>query len=263
MIEAIKLSLSLVRQKKPLILCLTNYVTMDFMANCILALGAAPLMSESIDEIQELVTISQSVYLNIGTLNSIFLERACFAAQAANSLHKPIILDPVGSGASQLRTTAAQALLPLASVIRGNASEIISLSGAIGHTQGVETSQTVQVAIEGATSLAQTLQKIIVISGPEDFITDGRQNQTLNFGSNLMPFVTGMGCSMTAVLSAFVASDSNHYKAATHATAFFGLCGQLAHQQTKAPGSFKSALIDNLFNPDWDFFENALQRGSQ
>lgn len=256
MINNIKSSFLSIAQQKPLVLCLTNYVTVDFVANSLLALGAAPLMSESKDEIEELVTISQAIYLNIGTLNDIFLDRAVLAAKIAYSLGKPVILDPVGAGASRLRTSSASQLMSFASVVRGNASEIMTLSGAYGATKGVETSHTVQTAIDNANSLAQSLDKIIIISGPEDFVTDGKQSQILRFGSNLMPRITGMGCAMTAVLSAFVANNQNHYQAAVHATAYFGLCGQLAHQQTKAPGSFKQAFIDNLFNPNWDFFSS-------
>lgn len=260
MIKQIQSSLSLLREKKPLVLCLTNYVTMDFVANSLLALGAAPLMSESIEEIEELVSISHALYLNIGTLNNVFLERAIFAAKIANSLNKPVILDPVGAGASKLRTSAALALLPLANIVRGNASEIISLSGASGSTKGVESSHPVEQAMTIGNALAQNLGKVIVISGPKDFITNGKQSQALPFGSSLMPLITGMGCTMTAVLSAFISDDSDHFQAAIHATAYFGLCGQLAHQQSEVPGSFKQAFINNLFHPDWDYFASACNR---
>ncbi|MCL9683493.1 hydroxyethylthiazole kinase [Legionella maioricensis] len=258
MIEQIKSSLLVLREKKPLVLCLTNYVTMDFMANSLLALGAAPLMSESIEELEELVSISQALYINIGTLNSVFMERAIFAAKIANSLNKPVILDPVGSGASKLRTSAALQLLPLANIVRGNASEIISLSGANGSTKGVESMHPVEKAMTVANSLAKDLGKIIVISGPKDFITDGNQTQTLPFGSNIMPLITGMGCTMTAVISAFTANNSNLFQAATYATAYFGLCGQLAHHQSEVPGFFRQEFINNLFHPDWTYFVDAF-----
>lgn len=254
MIERIKSSFLQINQQKPLILCLTNYVTMDLMANSLLALGAAPLMSESMEELEELVSISQVVYINIGTLNDIFMERAVYAGQIANSLKKPVILDPVGSGASKLRTSASTKLLSLANIIRGNASEIISLSGLNGVTKGVETAHQVENAIDTAVSLAQIHRKTVVISGPEDFVTDGIQSHTLPFGSPLMPLITGMGCTMTAVLSAFVAVNPNHFEASSAATAYFGLCGQLTHLQTQAPGSFRQAFIDNLYQPDWDYF---------
>lgn len=257
MIEQIKSSLVQLKQKKPLVLCLTNFVTMDFIANSLLSLGAAPLMSESIEEIEELVSISHALYINIGTLNNVFMERAIFAAKIANSLNKPVILDPVGSGASKLRTAAALELLPLANIVRGNASEIISLSGASGSSKGVESSHPVEQAMSIGKKLAQNLSKIIVISGPEDFITDGNKSQTLPFGSDLMPLITGMGCTMTAVLSAFVSDSSDHFLSVTQATAYFGLCGQQANQHTKEPGSFKQAFLNTLFHPDWDYFSNA------
>ncbi|EHL32725.1 hydroxyethylthiazole kinase [Legionella drancourtii] len=259
MIEQVKSTLTQIKQVKPLVLCLTNYVTMDLMANSLLALGAAPLMSESKREIEELVTISQAVYINIGTLNKRFIERALFAAEIANFLNKPVILDPVGAGASKLRTSAALELLPLAQIVRGNASEIISLTGATGTSKGVETSDPVLKAISSAEALAQSHNKIIVISGPEDYVTDGKQAQTLTFGACLMPLITGMGCTMTAVLSAFVACNSEHFQAAVQATAYFGLCGQLSYQQAKAPAAFRQVFIDNLFHPDWDFFTRAAE----
>jgi len=259
MINQIKSTLDQVKQNKPLVLCLTNYVTMDLMANGLLALGAVPLMSESREELEELITISQAVYINIGTLSHAFMERAFISAKIANILNKPVILDPVGAGASKLRTSAAMELLPLADLIRGNASEIIALNGAASATKGVESTDPVQKAIKSAQSLAQEHNKIIVISGPEDFVTDGKQEQILTFGSHLMPLITGMGCTMTAVLSAFMACNPDHFQAALHATAYFGLCGQLTHQHAKAPASFRHAFIDNLFNPDWDFFTHATK----
>lgn len=231
---------------------------MDFVANGLLATGGTPLMSESIDELRELLSISQALYINIGTLDNAFIDRALTAAEIAHSLQKPVILDPVGAGASKLRTEAALKLLNYAHVIRGNASEIIALSGSIKTTKGVEAVHAVQSAVSNAKTLALTLNKIIVVSGPQDFITDGQQSTTLDYGSYLMPLVTGMGCTMTAVLSAFVADDSDYFTAALHATAYFGLCGQLTQEKTKAPGTFKQQFIDSLYQPDWTFFERAL-----
>lgn len=258
MIEHIKSSLEHLRETKPLILCLTNYVTMDLMANSLLALGAAPLMCESIEEIEELLYISHALYINTGTLNPMFLERALFAATIANSMNKPTILDPVGAGASTLRTSAALQLLPLVQLIRGNASEIISLSGAHGATKGVESVHSVENAMKIGATLAYNLKKIIVISGPTDYLTQGNDHLNLAFGSHLMPLVTGMGCALTAVISAFVSNASNHFEAAVYATAYFGLCGQLAQQQSTVPGFFKQAFINNLFQPNWDYFSSEL-----
>ncbi|KTD68848.1 MULTISPECIES: hydroxyethylthiazole kinase [Legionella] len=262
MLAQIQSTVSLLKKQKPLILCLTNYVTMDFMANSLLAIGAAPLMSESREEIEELVHLSQAIYVNIGTLNDPFMERALFAAQIANSIGKPLILDPVGAGASTLRTSSAMKLLPYAQIIRGNASEIISLAGSNGMTKGVESADSVTTAIQSAHLLAQS-QTTIVVSGPKDFITNGVQNKILPFGSSFMPLITGMGCTMTAVLSAFIACHSDYFQAALQATAYFGLCGQLAHEQAKAPASFKQVFIDNLFHPDWSLMSQTIERVSQ
>ncbi len=231
------------------------------MANSLLALGAAPLMSESVDEIEELIHLSQAVYINIGTLNDAFMDRARLAANIANSIGKPLIMDPVGAGASKLRTAAAMELFPYAQVIRGNASEIISLAGANGSTKGVESSDPVTKAINSAHILAQS-HKTVVISGPEDFITNGVDENLLPFGSNLMPLITGMGCTMTAVLSAFVACHANHYHAAIQATAYFGLCGQLAHDRVKTPATFKEVFINNLFEPDWSSMSKVVAEHS-
>ncbi|CAM2795527.1 hydroxyethylthiazole kinase [Legionella steigerwaltii] len=262
MLDQIQSTITLLKKQKPLILCLTNYVTMDFMANSLLALGAAPLMSESREEIEELANLSQAIYVNIGTVDDVFMEKALFAAQVANSIGKPLILDPVGAGASKLRTSSAMKLLPYAQVIRGNASEILSLAGSNGTTKGVESADTVTTAIQSAQLLAQS-QKTVVISGPEDFITNGIENKILPFGSSFMPLITGMGCTMTAVLSAFIACHSDYFQATIQATAYFGLCGQLAHKQANAPASFKQAFIDNLFHPDWSLMSQTIERVSQ
>lgn len=232
---------------------------MEFMANSLLALGAAPLMSESKDELEELIHLSAAVYINLGTLNEAFMERAILAAQIANSLNKPLILDPVGAGASTLRSFAAKQLLTFAQIIRGNASEIMALAGAQNTTKGVEANDPVLNAIHSARLLAKQHQKIIIISGPDDFITDGMQEFHLSFGSDLMPLITGMGCTMTAVLSAFVAVNPDWLQASVQAAAYFSLCGQQAHQQAQSPALFKQQFIDNLFNPDWDFFSRCAE----
>jgi hydroxyethylthiazole kinase len=263
MLEQIQSTLSMIKQEKPLILCLTNYVTMDFMANSLLALGAAPLMSESSEELEALIHISQVLYINLGTLNQAFLERAEQAAKIANRLKKPIILDPVGAGASPLRTTAALNLLPLVQIVRGNASEIMALSGALGATKGVETTDTVENAIQAATALARQHKQIIIISGPKDYLTDGQQSCNLPYGSKLMPLITGMGCTMTAILGAFAAIHPISFQALTQGTAFFGLCGQWAQQQTQTPGSFKIKFIDALYEPDWTWFDQTLSADKQ
>lgn len=247
------------RQTKPLVLCLTNFVTMDFMANSLLALGAAPLMSQSMDEIEELVTISHVVNINLGTLDQAFYERAFEAAKLAKTQKKPVVLDPVGAGASHLRTSAAKSFLPYADIIRGNASEILALSDEAADTKGVESSRSVNQAMSAARELAVLPAKVMVVSGPVDFITDGRQAINLPFGSPLMPLVTGMGCTLTAVIAAFAAIGLSTYQAALLATAYFGLCGQLTQHKTQGPGAFRQVFIDRLYKPDWEIFSEWIE----
>lgn len=247
------------REIKPLVLCLTNVVTMDFVANCLLALGAAPLMSQSLDELEELVSISHAVYINIGTLDQAFCTRALEASRLASLQSKPVILDPVGAGASRLRTGMAHSLFPFATIIRGNASEILALANEENTTKGVETSHSVSQASLAAKHLAQRLKNTVVVSGPVDLITDGSLELNLPFGSAMMPLVTGMGCALTAVMAAFASLNLNPYKASILATAYFGLCGQQSFQQTQELGTFKLNFINALFKPNWTLLNGFFQ----
>ena len=236
-----------IKQHKPIILCLTNYVTMDFMANSLLALGAAPIMSCDDTELEELINISHAINLNMGTLDGAFISRCQTAVKIAQQNNKPIILDPVGAGASHIRTQSAKTLMPFADIIRGNASEIMALADMQTQTAGVESTQTTHMAKESADLLAKQLHNTVIVSGKEDYVTDGQRQETLQFGSSLMPFITGMGCTLTAVVAAFRAIQADSYDAARFATAFFGLCGNIAEQKAKAPGSFRTAFIDALY----------------
>lgn len=237
-----------IRANKPIILCLTNMVTMDFMANSLLALGAAPIMSCDDRELEELITLSAAVNLNIGTLDTTFILRCQKAAEIARFLQKPVILDPVGAGASLIRTQSARELMECADIIRGNASEIMALLDMDIPTAGVESMHTTPVARDSADVLALKLKNTVVVSGEEDYVSNGLQRESLYFGSPLMPFVTGMGCTLTAVIAAFRAILPDSFEAARLATAYFGLCGQVAEQTAKTPGSFRTAFIDALYH---------------
>ena len=235
------------RNIKPLILCLTNHVTMDFMANCLLSLGAAPLMSHDKRELEALIKISHAINLNIGTLDHDFIERAHTAIHFAKKYNKPIILDPVGAGASEIRTSTARALMVSADIIKGNASEIMALIDDNHQTLGVESTHKVSDAAHKAIMLARNHACTVVVSGERDLVTSGAQESTLGFGSALMPLVTGMGCTLTAVIAAFRAIIPDTYQAAYLATAYYGLCGNLAAQKTNSPGSFRTFFIDELY----------------
>jgi hydroxyethylthiazole kinase len=255
MIEKIQSCLERIRETKPLVLNITNYVTMDFMANSLLALGAAPIMSEDIDELEELGTLASSLNLNLGTLNTQFLERARRIIQIQD---KPIVLDPVGAGATKSRTKAALEFVPYACIVRGNASEIMALHTNHNETLGVESTHDSEQAIEAAKTLSQQYKLVVTISGATDIVVEKARTQTLSFGSPLMPRVIGMGCTLTAVIAAFHAVERDSFSAAILGTAYFGLCGEQAAQKTKTPGSFKAAFIDSLYEPDFDMMSKRL-----
>ncbi len=259
MIDEMKRTVAEIRKRKPLILCLTNYVTMDFMANSLLALGAAPVMSEAEEEIAELSALSQVVYINLGTVNEVFAKRAHYAVEQAKISKKPIVLDPVGAGASHLRTSTALSLVSKVDVVRGNASEIMSLSGLGATTRGVETAEHVSSAMSSARIIAERYKNIVAISGAEDFITDLNQEHRLNYGSSLMPLITGMGCTLTAVISAFISCSESYYQGTVHALTYFSLCGQYVAQNISKPGTFRQHFIDALYEPNWDFFSETLE----
>lgn len=256
MLNDIDHALDQLRATKPLILCLTNHVTMDFMANCLLSLGAAPIMSEDQRELEALVSMSHAVNINIGTLNADFIERADIVIALAKQYNKPIVLDPVGAGATTLRTLSARSIMVAADIIRGNASEIMALLDDASKTLGVESSHHVNDATHHAIQLAQQQDCTVVVSGANDFVTNGCQEEFLGFGSLLMPLITGMGCTLTAVIAAFKAVITDPYEAARMAAAYYSLCGSLAAKKTDKPGSFRSLFIDELYTADFASMRN-------
>jgi len=248
MINEIEKAVSSIKRHKPLILSCTNYVTMDFMANSLLAVGAAPVMSIYDWELEELVRISSAININIGTLDDQFIKRCERLAMLGKKHKKPIILDPVGAGATLARTKIAQDLLCYVDIVRGNASEIMSLVNSKNKTFGVESVNTMEEAKKEACMLAEEHGITVVVSGERDFITDTSQNQIITFGSHLMPLITGMGCALTAIIAAFRAVVPDSFEASCLATSYFGLCGNLAEKITDKPGSFRTAFIDELYS---------------
>ena len=251
MIEYIEQVISELRQRQPLVLNLTNYVTMDFMANSLLALGAAPIMTVCDDELEELTAIAAAININIGTLDETFIKRCTTITQLASHYNKPIILDPVGAGASSIRTRVARSLLPYASIIRGNASEIIALAADTNSTKGVESTHTTDEATKIAIDLAKTHHCTVFVSGPIDFITDGTRQTKVPYGSSLMPLVTGMGCVLTAVLAAFRGIIEDSFMASNLGAHYFTLCGELAALANPSLGSYKTHFIDNLYTANF------------
>ena len=251
MINEIEDKLLKLRKMKPLVLNFTNYVSMDFMANCLLALGAAPIMSVCDEELEELVEVSSSININIGTLDKAFLSRCKKVIEFAKSYQKPIIFDPVGSGASLIRTQIAREILSDIDILRANASEIISLSKNNTKTLGVESVNSTEEAKDTARELSSRYHCTVIVSGAIDYISNGEEELEINFGSDLMPLVTGMGCSLTAVVAAFRAVNSDDFESAKMATQYFGLCGMIARTKSHHPGSFRTEFIDALHYIDF------------
>ena len=246
--QDLSMILKQIRSRAPVILNLTNLVTMDFIANGLLCLGASPIMTQAAEEIDSLMALSAAVVINLGTLNPSFLALADLACTLAHQYKKPIILDPVGAGATAYRTQAAIHLLETfhIHIVRGNASEIASLGGACHATKGVDSVIPSHEALDSAQSLAHAYQTVLCISGQTDLIVDATQVEQLRHGSALMPRVTGTGCLLTAVVAAFHAIEPHAFQAAKLATLYYTLCGERAAHHTIAPGSFKVSFLDAL-----------------
>jgi hydroxyethylthiazole kinase len=243
-------NLKRVREIKPLVHNITNYVVMNFTANALLACGASPVMAHAIEEVEEMVSLAKALVLNIGTLSPPWIEAMLKAGKQANALKIPVILDPVGSGATRLRTDTARRIMKEISVqvLRGNASEVLSLGGdnAVS-TKGVDSVHTVDQATETAMSLAEDLKTTLAITGAVDLITDGRQVLRIENGHPLMGCITGTGCTATAIIAAFLAVVPDTLESAATALSYFGLAGEMAAARASAPGSFQIALLDALY----------------
>jgi len=250
-----------VREKRPLVHNITNLVVMNFTANALLACGASPVMAHAPEEVEEMVSFAGALVLNIGTLTPYWITSMLKAGKRANQLNVPIILDPVGSGATTLRTQSAKSLLNEldVSVVRGNASEVLSLAGDDSRTKGVDSIHSVEEAADAAGQLAKELGTTLAITGAVDLVTDGSRVCRISNGHELMGYVTGTGCAATALIGAFLAVQANSLEAATTALAYFGLAGEKAAEQANAPGGFQLGLLDALFRIDGE----TLRKGAK
>lgn len=240
-----------IRRQAPLVHNITNFVVMNSSANILLAVGASPVMAHCLEEVKEMTSVAAALVINIGTLQPDWIEAMILAAKTANAVGIPVVLDPVGAGATRLRTDTVKRIMQESaiSVLRGNASEVFSISGKKVQTKGVDSTVSLsREIIDAAGELALQNKCVIAISGPEDFITDGSRSFSVQNGQPLMTRITGTGCGLSAVTAAFCAvSGTESVKATTAAFAFYGLCGDLAIKTSTAPGSFAVAFIDRLY----------------
>jgi len=227
---------------------------MNSSANILLALGASPVMAHCRDEVREMTSLADALVLNIGTVQKDWLGSMIYAAETANGKGIPVILDPVGAGATSFRTEAVKRIMDETdiAVLRGNASEIFSLASSGTKTKGVDSSLLVSAdIIKAAKELALEEKCIIAISGKKDLITDGNQVFRVANGQPIMTKVTGIGCGLSAVTAAFCAiAGGELLPATTAAFALYGLCGDMAERISDKPGSFFVAFIDALYSVD-------------
>ncbi len=241
-------NLEKVRKKKPLVHSITNFVAMTPTANALLALGASPFMSHILEEMEDVSAISNALVINIGTLSKPWIQSMNAAARLSRILSKPYVLDPVGSGATRFRTQTAQELIRYAppTVIRGNASEVMSLSSKGGQTRGVDAMHSVEDAVGPATEVSRSLGSVIAVTGQKDIVTDGYRSFAVSGGSPMMTSVTATGCTASVIVGAFLAVEKDAVLSAASALAVFKLVAERAADGANGPGSYWMNVLDQL-----------------
>ncbi len=242
-------SLRRLRETKPLVHQITNYVVMNETANATLALGALPVMAHAREEVEEMVRISGALVLNIGTLSPPWVEAMLLAGRTANEAGVPVVLDPVGVGATTYRTETAKRILDEVNVavLRGNGGEVATLVGVDAEVRGVES-----IAAGGdpaglAREAGRRLGLVASITGPIDHVSDGETVIAISNGHPLLASITGTGCMSTAMTGCFLAVNRDRpLEAAAEALIAFGVAGEDAAVDAKGPGSFHVALYDAL-----------------
>lgn len=247
--QTIWTDLEQIRLQAPLIQSITNFVVMNNTANALLALGASPAMVHAVDEVEAFVSIANALVINIGTLDQTFVAGMKLAMQKASQLSKPIVFDPVGVGATPYRNEVSRDLLAIASptIIRGNASEIMALSGLNAITKGVDSLYGSSAALESARQLSTATGSVVVISGADDYIVQDQRVAVVANGHPMMTKVTGMGCTATVLTAAFACVNTDPFMAAVHAMAVMGIAGEQAAQHAPGPGSLQLNFLDRLY----------------
>ncbi|MPQ31019.1 hydroxyethylthiazole kinase [Clostridium estertheticum] len=249
------------REKTPLVHQITNYVTVNDCANITLAIGGSPVMADDINEVLEMVSLSSSLVINIGTLNSRSVESMIKAGKRANELKIPVILDPVGAGATSYRTEVCKRIISEVrlAVIRGNLSEIKTIYGIDTITRGVDASESFDVSGDEFTKTKEMARKfalkfgtVVAITGEVDIITDGKTLYTTSNGHKMMSRVTGTGCMCTAVIGCYLGAGENNLIAALAGVVSMGISGETAYERLdkkiEGSGTFRMKMIDVMYN---------------
>jgi hydroxyethylthiazole kinase len=261
-----------VRNKCPLIHNITNYVTVNDCANILLACGGSPIMADDINEVCEITSICGGLNINIGTLNSATIESMLAAGKKANELNHPVLLDPVGAGASSLRTNTAKNIISEVklTVIRGNISEIKTVAGEISRTSGVDaavedavTENSIDNTISFAKRLAADTGSVIAITGAVDIVADSDKAYVIRNGNPMMSRITGTGCMLSAMTTAYItANPDNITEAVAASVCAMGLCGELAYErlgERDGNSSYRDYIIDEVYNLTAEKLENGAK----
>ncbi|WP_338032625.1 hydroxyethylthiazole kinase [Clostridium manihotivorum] len=256
-------ALNSVRERNPLVHHITNYVTVNDCANITLALGGSPVMADDINEVCDMVSLASAFVINIGTLNSRTVEAMIEGGKRANDLNIPVILDPVGAGATAYRTEVAKRIIGEVklAVVRGNLSEVKTLYGIEVQTKGVDSGEIIDgnadeftIAKEIAKDFANKLDAVVAITGAVDIITDGNTLYTAHNGHKIMAKITGTGCMCTSIIGSYLGSVDNKLLAALAGITSMSIAGEVAYDnldKTKeGTGTLKSKIIDAIYNLD-------------
>jgi hydroxyethylthiazole kinase len=248
--ENIYQNLEDVRRKGPLVHNITNYVAMNLTANALLAVGASPVMAHAPEEVEDMVNIASALVVNIGTLSGHWVEAMFKAAFQAKKKGIPIIYDPVGAGATPFRTRTIRELIGAAApaIVRGNASEIMAIADDQIKTKGVDSAAATQTALASARHISELHDCVVCVSGETDYIVDKKGLAMIDNGHAMMPKVTGLGCTASALCAAFAAVNPDYFAATTAAMAVMGIAGEIAAEKSSGPGSLQVIFLDTLFN---------------
>jgi hydroxyethylthiazole kinase len=240
----------IIREKRPMIHHITNYVVMNVTANVTLAMGASPVMAHANEEVEDMVVFASAHVLNPGTLSPHWITAMLKSGKKAKELGIPIILDPVGAGATKLRTDTCLQILEEVKpdVIRGNQAEVMILGGEDAQIQGVDSLETGEAPVEAFKALARQTGAVICVTGPIDHVTDGEKTFRIENGHPMMGNVTGTGCSASTAVAVHCAAGGATAESCAMGLAVFGACGELAAEESRGPGSFQVAILDALFN---------------
>lgn len=247
--SAIWNTIKTLHERAPLIHNITNYVVMNYTANALLAIGASPVMAHAEEEMEDMVAITGALVINIGTLSSHWIKSMFRAAHAANKRNIPIVLDPVGAGATDYRTRITRELIETITptIIRGNASEILAILKDDAKTKGVDSTISSKNAIANARQINRTYGSIVCVSGDVDYVISADHIITVMNGHPMMTRVTGMGCTASALCGAFAAVNTSTAMAVAQAMAVMGIAGELSVVKAEGPGSLQYHFLDALY----------------